>query len=32
MPGLADFFNYCLYNGVMDYKLYGHGKVAHVLY
>lgn len=31
MPGLADFFNYCLYNGVMDYKLYGHGKIAHVL-
>lgn len=31
MPGLADFFNYCFYNGVMDYKLYGHGKVAHVM-
>ena len=24
LPGLCDFFNYCFYNGVMDYKLYGH--------
>ncbi len=31
MPGLADFFNYCLYNGIMDYKLYGHGKISHIL-
>lgn len=31
MPGLADFFNYCLYNGVMDYKLYGHGKISHIV-
>ncbi len=31
MPGLVDFFNYCLYNGVMDYKLYGHGKMAHII-
>ena len=22
MPGLLDFFNYCVYNGIMDYKLY----------
>ena len=22
MPGLLDFFNYCVYNGVMDYELY----------
>ncbi|MBE6540945.1 MAG: 2-hydroxyglutaryl-CoA dehydratase [Ruminococcaceae bacterium] len=24
LPGLVDFFNYCFYNGIMDYKLYGH--------
>jgi predicted nucleotide-binding protein (sugar kinase/HSP70/actin superfamily) len=23
LPGLIDFFNYCVYNGVMDYKIYG---------
>ena len=22
MPGLIDFFNYCVYNGIMDYELY----------
>ncbi len=22
MPGLLDFFNYCVYNGIMDYELY----------
>lgn len=22
MPGLLDFFNYCVYNGIMDFKLY----------
>ena len=22
MPGLLDFFNYCVYNGIMDYTLY----------
>ncbi|MBR5365909.1 MAG: 2-hydroxyacyl-CoA dehydratase [Clostridia bacterium] len=22
MPGLLDFFNYCVYNGIIDYKLY----------
>ena len=22
MPGLTDFFNYCVYNGIMDYELY----------
>ena len=31
LPGLADFFNYCLYNGVVDYQLYGKGKFSHVL-
>ncbi len=30
LPGLADFFNYCLYNGVVDYQLYGKGKFSHV--
>lgn len=29
MPGLMDFFNYCVYNGIMDYKLYGKGKKAY---
>ena len=30
LPGLADFFNYCLYNGVVDYQLYRKGKISHV--
>ncbi len=30
LPGLADFFNYCLFNGVVDYQLYGKGKFSHV--
>ena len=31
MPGLCDFFNYCMYNGIMDYKLYGKGRISHLL-
>ncbi|HHU07778.1 MAG TPA: 2-hydroxyglutaryl-CoA dehydratase, partial [Clostridiaceae bacterium] len=27
VPGLLDFFIYCIYNGVADYKLYGRGFV-----
>lgn len=27
MPGLLDFLLYCVYNGIMDRKLYGTGKV-----
>lgn len=31
MPGLTDFFNYFLYNGVMDYKLYGKNRSAYLV-
>lgn len=31
MPGLLDFFNYCLYNGIMDFELYHLGNVKHVV-
>ncbi len=30
IPGLLDFFNYCVYNGIEDYKLYSHGKIKHL--
>jgi len=32
LPGLADFFNYCVYNGIMDYKLYGKNRGAAMIY
>lgn len=28
VPGLLDFCMYCVYNGIMDFKLYGRGKIA----
>ena len=31
VPGLLDFILYCVYNGIADYKLYGRGKVPHLL-
>ncbi len=31
MPGLCDFFNYCLANGVFDYKLYKRGKKSYLI-
>ena len=32
MPGLLDFFNYCVYNGVMDFELYHlGGKTKHLM-
>ncbi len=30
VPGLLDFFNYCVYNSIEDYKLYGHGRFKHL--
>lgn len=32
MPGLLDFFNYCVYNNVLDYRLYGHNFGSYLLY
>ncbi|MBQ4354335.1 MAG: 2-hydroxyacyl-CoA dehydratase [Clostridia bacterium] len=32
MPGLTDFFNYCVYNGIMDYKLYGKNPGAYLIW
>ncbi len=32
VPGLMDFFNYCVYNGIMDYKIYGKGKKAYPIW
>lgn len=31
VPGLLDFFMYCVYNGIMDYELYGIGRLNHSL-
>lgn len=31
MPGLLDFFNYCLYNGIMDFELYHLGGLKHIV-
>ena len=32
MPGLLDFFNYCVYNGIMDFELYHlGGKAKHLM-
>ncbi|MBO4330743.1 MAG: 2-hydroxyglutaryl-CoA dehydratase, partial [Oscillospiraceae bacterium] len=32
VPGLMDFCLYCVYNNIMDYKLYGRNKTAHLIY
>ncbi len=32
IPGLVDFCLYCVYNSIMDYKLYGLNKKTHLLY
>lgn len=29
VPGLVDFCLYCVYNSIMDYRLYGRGKLVH---
>ncbi len=29
VPGLVDFCLYCVYNGIVDYKLYGRGRWSH---
>lgn len=31
MPGLLDFFNYCVYNGIMDFELYHIGGTKHLM-
>lgn len=30
VPGLVDFCLYCVYNGMVDYKLYGRGRWSHL--
>ncbi len=31
VPGLLDFFNYCVYNGIMDFELYRRGPIKQYL-
>ncbi|MBQ4323888.1 MAG: 2-hydroxyacyl-CoA dehydratase [Clostridia bacterium] len=32
MPGLLDFMYYCIYDNVLDYELYGMGRLTHPIY